>query len=65
MVLGDLKTPLEQRGRFTARSLESLKSDNKRFTDNGGHLRHAKLFNNCIGKPILNVPLEKVGIIST
>ena len=56
----DLKIPLEQRGRFPTRSVESLRNDYKSFTESGGDLKHAKLFNNSIGEPIFNLPLEKV-----
>ena len=56
----DLKTPLEQRGRLQTRSIQSLRDDHQRFRDSGGNLRHAKLFNNSIGQPIFDIPLEKV-----
>ena len=57
----DLKTPLEKRGRFPVRSVQSLRDDYRRFTESGGNLKHAKLFNNCIGEPLFNISLEKVG----
>lgn len=56
----DLKIPLEKRGRFPERSVQSLREDNHRFTESGGNLKHAKLFNNCIGEPLFNISLEKV-----
>ena len=42
------------------RTLETLKRDLASFDDNGGNLKSAKLFNNVINEPIVNVPLDQV-----
>ena len=56
-----LKVPLAVRGRFKARSLDSLKSGHKEFLSaGGGDIRKAKLFNN-----VIDYFFEKVTTCST
>ena len=56
-----LKVPLEVRGRFKERSLDSLKSDHSKFlSDGGGDIRKAKFFNNVIEEYFFDIPLENV-----
>ena len=56
-----LKVPLAERGRFTARSLESLHSDHSDFVSSGGgHVKRAKFFNNVIEDYFFDIPLENV-----
>lgn len=56
----ELKIPLDVRGRKVTRSLDTLWSDNRRFQEAGGNITKAKLFNNVIGEPILDIPLDNV-----
>ena len=58
---GQLKTPLEVRGRQQARTLQSLHQDHRRFTQQGdGDTNKAKLYNNVIMEPLLEIPLSNV-----
>ena len=58
---GEMKVPLQQRGSFPPRSVEGLRQDHQRFIQEGkGNIRKAKLFNNSIGEPLIDIPLEKV-----
>ena len=58
-----LKVPLQQRGRFPARSLETLKSDYADFVSTGYDPKQAKECNNVIGEYIFDIPLENVQLI--
>ena len=56
-----LKVPLAVQGRFTERSLESLKLDHNSFLfTGGGDLKKAKLFNNVIEEYFFNIPPLKM-----
>ena len=55
-----MQSPCNERGKHTARDLTSLTSDLKRFRDDGGNIKRAKLFNNVIDDPMFNVPLDQV-----
>jgi CRISPR/Cas system-associated protein Cas10 (large subunit of type III CRISPR-Cas system) len=56
-----LKTPREERGRHTARTLERIKSDYSEFLSSGGNVKNAKKFNNVMGEHFMEVALDQVG----
>lgn len=61
-----LKIPLAQRGRMAERNLGLLHDDHQRFlSEVGGDLSKAKHYNNVIGEPILEIPLDNVGLLLT
>ena len=58
---GDLIKPREERGRFPARSLDSLRADHNDFLVRGnGNLVNAKFFNNVISKHLLEIDINQV-----
>ena len=56
----ELRIPLHVRGRSPARTLNSIKEDNKRFVEAGNDLKKAKDFNNAISEPFFDIPLDQV-----
>ena len=57
----ELKKPQYERGKYPARTLESLQADHLRFESIGkGDIRQAKYYNNVIGSAFFNVPLTQV-----
>lgn len=42
------------------RTLDTLREDLRRFTDSGGDIKFAKLYNNVIGETLLDIPLDMV-----
>ena len=60
-----MKIPVDIRGAFEAPTLENITHDNLNYMANGGIRSDAKLFYNCISKPITNIPLSLVRIDCT
>ena len=55
--LDDLKLPPVS---SAARTLEALMLNSSRFLADGGKLKKAKEYNNCIARPIFHIPLDQV-----
>ncbi|KAL5481283.1 hypothetical protein EMCRGX_G021416 [Ephydatia muelleri] len=55
-----MKIPVNIRGAFEARTLETITQDNLNYMASGGIRSDAQLFHNCISKPIFNIPLSQV-----
>eukprot|EP00731_Ephydatia_muelleri_P015665 Em0009g89a len=55
-----MKIPVDIRGAFEARTLETITQDNLNYMASGGIRSNAQLFHNCISKPIFNIPLSQV-----
>ena len=57
----NLQKPLSVRGRSAPRSLEELRRDHNRFMEEtGGNTNRVKEFNNALGLPLLDIPLDQV-----
>ena len=54
------KCPAEQSDKITERTLETLKTKLAEFQAAGGIIGNAKLFDNVIHEPIVNIPLDQV-----
>lgn len=57
---GALKTPREERGRSTARTLEGILRDYIDFLGSGGDLKDAKNHNNVMGSHFFDIELDQV-----
>ena len=59
-----MKVPLHERGRYPARTLQSLRYDYQQFCSVGHeNLKNAKNFNNVIGSQLFDIPLSQVKCI--
>ena len=59
-----LALPLARRGRSPEQTLDTLRSDHASFLESGGgDLRKAKEYNNAIGEPLFDIPLDNVHCI--
>ncbi len=54
------KKPTKPTDTINQRSLQGIKDDHKRFLDDGGNLKNAKLFNNVICPNFFDIELEQV-----
>ena len=50
----------KQKSTYPARTVETITYDNQCFLASGGALSNAKFFNNCIARPLFNIPLDQV-----
>lgn len=55
-----LQEPRDERGRYAARTLETIKADHQRFVADGSNLKKAKLFNNAITDHFFDIPVDHV-----
>ena len=56
--------PLNRTSTPELRTLNQLHEDNRRFCDAGNKLKEVKHYNNVKSKPIINIPLEQVIMIT-
>ncbi|XP_077998240.1 uncharacterized protein LOC144451311 [Glandiceps talaboti] len=52
----------ETRPSVDARTLESIIADHDKFKEDGGSLRKAKEYHNCIHSPLIGIPTERVAL---
>ena len=57
---GEIKLSPEQQPPATLRTVSMLIQDHQQFLASGGALKNAKNYNNCIGEPLFDIPLEQV-----
>ncbi|XP_057291582.1 uncharacterized protein LOC130614187 [Hydractinia symbiolongicarpus] len=53
---------LADRGASEFRTLDTLKRDFENFNEDGGNIKKAKFFNNVIGQPMFNIPIDQVAL---
>ena len=58
-----LKVPPEQRPAHPARTLAGLRADHARFVASGSDIRKAKLFNNVIYSPKVDIEIDQVWLV--
>lgn len=60
----EIKVPLDQSGTIPQRFIETIRQDHENFLNEGkGDIKKAKLYNNCIAEPLVDISLEKVAFM--
>ncbi|KAJ8018893.1 hypothetical protein HOLleu_42856 [Holothuria leucospilota] len=54
-----MRVPLDQRGQYPLRCLDTIREDLKKFQDNGARPSTAKEFRNVIDEPLFDIPLNQ------
>ena len=57
-----MKVPLAQRSYSPVRSLETLEGDYRAFQADGGNIKRVKHYNNMLGLPFFNIPLDQASV---
>ncbi|XP_057313753.1 uncharacterized protein LOC130655069 isoform X2 [Hydractinia symbiolongicarpus] len=58
----EIQKPVDIRGKFPVRTLETLKENLAKFRDSGGNLKNAKFNYNVIDDPLFNIPIDQASL---